>query len=538
MASSSSERDADLCILGSGIAGMLLAERAQARGRRVLIVERGTPMSFEQRRKQGSHDDPLPFNRSPHRFPHEDPPSGPRTRWDREYVYWPIYNLGGCTNIFFGNMPRMHPAHFARDAFGGVSRRWPLTYADLEPYYLQAEERLGISGNSEQTPFPGRFAYPLPPHRLSPSDRACAAVFGPGSVTQVPTVRPSRPIGSRPKCCATNHCDLCPIDSKGTALNTVYPAIQRHVDIETGHLAIELHTTGGRVTSVTCVDAKGAERRIHAREFVVACNGVDSCLLLQRSPGIPKLPALGRYYMDHPVFELAIYGAGVDTQPGYGDSAQTGMLISFFDKVADDLPVSMLGEIKASALSLNRGEMTRDVLVKELLRQAIDRRAQSGGTVREHFTAAWRSTLVLWFAVETQPLAAHTVDLDRIERSGQASPRIVHGYPSYFGDCMTRTTAYIRRRLPRAEVKHVSTFSGSYHWLGATRMAAAAADGCVDANLRYHDLENLYVLSTSTFPGGSSANPTLTLAALTLRLADWLTRRSANRAQPYSGIPA
>jgi choline dehydrogenase-like flavoprotein len=80
-------------------------------------------------------------------------------------------------------------------------------------------------------------------------------------------------------------------------------------------------------------------------------------------------------------------------------------------------------------------------------------------------------------------------------------------------------------------VKHVSTFSGSYHWLGATRMSSSTADGCVDANLRYHDLENLYVLSTSTFPGGSSANPTLTLAALTLRLADELAGKTATDAQ-------
>jgi glucose dehydrogenase len=521
-----SDRQADLCILGSGIAGMLLAERAVARGRRVLLIERGTAMPFEQRRKQGSHDDPLPFNRSPHKFPHEAPPSGPRTRWDSEYVFWPVYNLGGCTNIFFGNVPRMHPSHFERDAFGGASRRWPLSYADLEPYYVQAEKRLEVSGNSEQTPFPGRFDYPLPPHRLSPSDRACETIFGPGSVTQVPTVRPSRQIGTRPRCCATNQCHLCPIDSKGTALNTVYPAIEKRIELQTGWLAVELHCDRKRVTGVTCVDAGGGRHRIHARQFVVACNGVDSCLLLQRSPDVPKLPSLGRYYMDHPVFELAIYGTGLDARPGYGDSAQTGMLVSFFDRIAADLPVSMLGEIKPSALSLNRGEMTRDVVVRDLFRSAIERRAREGGSVRQHFTEAWRSTLVIWFAVETQPLADHTVSLDRITESGQPIPRIVHRYPSYFGECISRTSDAVRARLPRAEVKHISTFCGSYHWLGAVRMGSTD-NGCVDPNLRYHGLENLYVLSTATFPGGSSANPTLTLAALTLRLGDHLSSASA-----------
>jgi len=526
MGSFVSERQADLCILGGGIAGMLMAERALAGGRKVLLIERGTPLTFEGRLKQKSHEDPLPFNRSPHRFPHEPPPSGPRTRWDAQYVFWPVYNLGGCTNIFFGNVPRIHPSHFTRDAFGGASRRWPISYTELEPFYLEAEKRLGVSGNSEQTPFTGKFAYPLPPHRLCPSDRACEAIFGPGSVTQVPTVRPSRPIDSRPQCCSTNECHLCPIDSKGTALNTVYPAIQHRVELQTGWLAVELHCAGGRVTGVSCLDAQGARHRVHARHVVVACNGIDSCLLLQRSPTVPQLPALGRYYMDHPVFELAIYGTGLDTRPGYGDSAQTGMLVSFFEQVAPDLPVSMLGEIKSSALSLNRGEMTRDVVVRDLLADAIERRAADGRSVRDHFAQAWGSTLVVWFAVESQPMADHTVSVDRITESGQAIPRIVHRYPPYFGECISRTMAVLQHGRPQARAKHISTFRGSYHWLGATRMGTPD-DGCVDRNLRYHELENLYVLSTSTFPASSSANPTLTLAALTLRLGDHLSSRPA-----------
>ena len=61
------ESDADLCVLGGGIAGMLVAERALSLGRRVLLVERGTPLTAQQRLRQRSHDDPLPFNRSPHR---------------------------------------------------------------------------------------------------------------------------------------------------------------------------------------------------------------------------------------------------------------------------------------------------------------------------------------------------------------------------------------------------------------------------------------------------------------------------------------
>ena len=521
-ASSVSETNADLCILGSGIAGMLLAERAVARGRRVLMIERGTALSAAERVTKGSHRDPLPFNRSPLRLPHEAPPRGPRTRWDRDYPYWPVYNLGGSTNSFFGNMPRWHPSHFDQPAFaGGVARRWPITYADLEPFYLEAEHRLEIAGNSELTPFPGRFAYPLPPHRLSPSDRACETIFGKGSVVQVPTTRPSRSVGTRPECCGSNKCDLCPIDSKGTALNTVYPAIRSKIDLRTNLLVTSLNRRGGRIESATALDPDGKSHRIHARQFVIACNGVDSCLLLQRSPDVPQLPSLGRYFMDHPIIQVAIYGSGVDARPGYGDSAQTGMLVPLFERVSDDLPISMLGEIRCGSLSEHSGSLMRDILMREIITEALQPGRATDG-VRTSLTRVWRSTLDLWFLVEPQPLAGQTVSVGSIEASGQPVPRIQLRYPSYFTTCIDRVLGYVRGHLPRATVAHVGSMPTSFHWMGATRMAADPSEGCVDANLRHHECENLYVLSSSVFPSASSANPTLTLAALALRLGDHL----------------
>jgi choline dehydrogenase-like flavoprotein len=521
MARFASELDGDLCVVGSGIAGMLLAERALARGRRVLMIERGTTLSFEDRRRLNSHDDPLVFNKSPHFSKHEPQPVGPRTR-GREYVYHPVYNLGGSTNHFYGNMPRIHPAHFERAAFGGASRRWPLTYNEIEPFYLEAERRLKISGNSERKPFAGRFAYPLPPHRLSPSDRACEAIFGEEHVMQVPTVRPSQAVDGRPKCCGTNLCDLCPVDSKGTALNTVYPSMRDRVDLRSGLLVTEIRCRSGQATSLSAVDAEGRRLEIRARQFVIACNGIDSCLLLLRSGDVPRHPSLGRYYMDHPVFDLAVYGTGFDTKPGYGDSAQTGMITAFFEELGDDLPVSLLGEIKLGTLAMNQGEGNRDTLVQDIIRRSIEQRSFLRPALRNRFREQWASTLDLWFLVESQPLQHSTVSIRRIEPSGQAIPEISIPYPEYLGTCIERVTSFIRQRLPNAEVRHLSTYPGSHHWLGATRMADSPRDGCVDRDLRYHGLENLYVLSGSAFPSSSSANPTLTLSALALRLGDHL----------------
>jgi choline dehydrogenase-like flavoprotein len=202
------------------------------------------------------------------------------------------------------------------------------------------------------------------------------------------------------------------------------------------------------------------------------------------------------------------------------------MVTAFFERVAGDLPVSVLGEIKCTTLAKDQGEADRDLFVGDIIRRSLDR-AQSGGQrLRERFRHMWGATLDLWFQVEPQPMPEHTVSIARIDPSGQAIPAVAIRYPQYLPACIERVTSHIQRRLPKAEIRHLSTYPGSHHWMGATRMADSPAEGCVDRNLKYHGLDNLYVLSASTFPSCSSANPTLTLSALALRLGDHLAAGS------------
>jgi choline dehydrogenase-like flavoprotein len=317
------------------------------------------------------------------------------------------------------------------------------------------------------------------------------------------------------------------VDSKGTALNMVYPSIRERIELRTGLLITDIHCSGRRAQSVTAVNRNGQTTRIAAREFVVACNGVDTPMLLQRSLTVPQHKSLGRHYMDHPVFHLAVYDASFDAKPGYADSAQTAMMTAFFEGLAEDLPVSLLGEIHPSTLAKNAGEANRDVVVADIIRRSLDPRKGAEGTLRERFRRMWGATLHLWFQLEPQPMAEHKVSIARIDATGQAIPTISLRYPSYFPACVERVISYIQARLPHAEIRHLSTYPGSHHWMGATRMADSPDDGCVDRHLRYHGLDNLHVASASVFPSASSTNPTLTLAALALRLGDQLSARPA-----------
>jgi choline dehydrogenase-like flavoprotein len=70
--------------------------------------------------------------------------------------------------------------------------------------------------------------------------------------------------------------------------------------------------------------------------------------------------------------------------------------------------------------------------------------------------------------------------------------------------------------------------AGNYHFIGATRMSTDPRDGVVNANCKVHGVDNLYVAGCSVFPTGGHANPTLTIVALAIRLADHLRSRLKN----------
>jgi choline dehydrogenase-like flavoprotein len=78
----------------------------------------------------------------------------------------------------------------------------------------------------------------------------------------------------------------------------------------------------------------------------------------------------------------------------------------------------------------------------------------------------------------------------------------------------------------RAQIEvQLAAFHSWYHHIGTTRMSVSRSDGVVDRDCRVHGVENLYVAGSSVFPTGGHANPTLTLVALALRLADHLRAR-------------
>ena len=167
----------------------------------------------------------------------------------------------------------------------------------------------------------------------------------------------------------------------------------------------------------------------------------------------------------------------------------------------------------------NPGVRMDGTIVDELVR------GHSGRSVRRAAVERWRQTLPLDVLLEDVPQAGRRVTLGT-RRDAFGLPFVRVAYP--------RSTAYERgggqavrreaeRRLAPLGTKGVEQRPGpaGAHILGTCRMGSGA-DGVVDSDLRHLDVENLHVAGGSVFPTYSPAHPTLTIAALALRLGDRL----------------
>ena len=141
------------------------------------------------------------------------------------------------------------------------ARNWPLSYDDIEAYYLAAEQIMNIAGpNDLAKHYPRSGPYPQPPHHMSSVDKVMKAAM-PDEHFAVPTARLRIPVGNRGSCCDSAMCNLCPTEAKFTALNTFGPLIDQpnvHLLVNARVLAVEME--GGH--------AKGLRYAVRGREHV------------------------------------------------------------------------------------------------------------------------------------------------------------------------------------------------------------------------------------------------------------------------------
>lgn len=500
-----SDIETDLCIVGSGVAGLTLAQALAGTGLRIVVLE-GGGLDYDPE-SQALYEGRMLGN----------PAAG--LDWSR------LRYFGGTSNHWGGYCRPLDPLDFTVRTWVPESG-WPIDAASLAPYYARAVDILDIDGpDFSAERWQGRFAPVLAQPALA--DTLPTVVF-----QQSPPTRFGEKYRS--------------VVESGRGIDAHLFA--NVVEIETDTIARTVHAV--RVACLT-----GNRYRVRARWFVLATGGIENARLLLASNAIATAglgnghDLVGRYFMDHPSFDagtITFHGSSAIARNPIGSGIDAGF----------GLPP----EVQAQEQLLNF-----NCYVRPATRETVDPsgyaalRELSRSITRGHLPVGWQGLVGevaadlggaaggLWNRLFGEPgeLVAHVypeVAPQRDSRVVLSTERDALGLPRAdldwrLGELDRRTivrglervgAGFARAGLGRLRIDEwllepgFAVPDGSFHHIGTTRMADNPRQGVVDRDCRVHGTSNLYIAGSSVFPTSGHAPPTMTIVALTLRLADHL----------------
>jgi choline dehydrogenase-like flavoprotein len=497
------DRVADIVIIGSGVGGGSVALQLAGSGAKVLVLERGPVLPREAQ----NWDVEAVFCEQ--RYKSTD-------TWyadGRPFRPGMFYFVGGHTKFYGTAMFRFRERDFdAVEHAEGVSPAWPIRYADLEPWYGQAERQFGVRGQAGTDPTdPPRstpYAHAAVPHEpvlaaiearlraqgLKPFPMPCAVDFGPGG-----------------RCRRCANCDAfpCRIGAKGDAeVRLIRPALaSSNIELRDGVRVERLITddSGRRIVAAEVVD-RGEARRISADLFVLSAGAINSAALLLRSANARHPRGLanssdvvGRHYMTHNTTALMAVHPFKRNKTNF---PKTLALHDFyFGEHSADTPLGslqLLGKIREPML---RGPlpMVPRFLRRALAEHSVDWYAQSEDLPHPDSRVTVRPDGAINLHWHRTNLRAHQRWIARCKQILRGT-----GYPvvlaSGFGTDVVS------------------------HQCGTVRFGSDPAHSALDPLCRAWDHENLYVVDTGFFPSSAAVNPALTLAAQALRVGHHLRK--------------
>ena len=523
--------ESDICIIGSGITAALVAEKlTEERQARIVVVEAG--------------DETVPLaDRAAHRARFVAYGENP---WGRDHIDGMTaegiqsrsMQVGGLAMHWGGVTPRFSPEDFRVKSLYGVGDDWPVSYEELDPFYQEAEQRIGVAGAQgppEMDPRSKPFPMPALPltYNLEQlrrwTDSAGIAMWS------QPSSKNSVPYGGRAVCCRNDTCSpICPIGAKYSpdfTWNTLRAS--KRVELVPRTLVRRLVVEDGsyRVVRAEAVrrgsgGAEGTPVHFRARTFVVAAGYAWSphLLLLSRSSRFPNGLAnrsgmVGKYMTGHRnVF--AFVKLPVRLYPGMNE--QHSLVTKQFMRrgkldryVRHDLRV---WESSVGRRPRLKGDDGGVLLGSELL---ADWRRRSGeGTARVR----------AYYDVLPDRESALTLHKTETNEYGDPQPKLTFRDSPESAALRGHTEDTIKalfQRMARAgngEIIRSGTDDFQDHPGGGCRMGNDPATSVVDSHGRTHEHENLFVIGAPTSVTGGCANGTLTFLAVALRQATEIGR--------------
>ena len=526
--------DPDVLIIGAGPVGAVAAKRLAEEGIKVVCLEQGEWPDYSTSR--AAHLDleitaTRDWGRDPNirrasaDYPIEDSES------DIAALNW--NGVGGGTVIYSAKWHRQLPSDFRVRSLDGVADDWPLTYEDLEPYYVRVERDFGVSGLAGDPAYPPGEGPPLPPlpmremgRRLAKAHNELGWHWWPGS-----SAIASRPYGRLNPCTQRATCmQGCIEGAKGSADITHWPdAIKNGARLITGARVRRLETNDrGLVTGAAYVDRQGREHFQKARVTILAANGVGTPRLLllsatgEHPDGLANSSGLvGKRLMMHPFGAVAgLFEDDLETSQG-----AWGQQIQSFQFYETDESRDFVRGAKWGL------QPTGGPLAMTSSYPWAEAKDPIWG---EHFHESLRKRLghaPMWSIVaEDLPEESNRVvlDPDLTDGDGIPAPKISYRFSENSKRIMHFNTARAKESLEAAGAYEtvVGPFvrASGWHLIGTAVMGTDPATSVVNEWGQAHDVPNLFVFDGSIWPTSSGVNPTATMAALALRCTEHLIR--------------
>ncbi len=512
--------DYDVIIIGTGGGGGTLARHLAPSGKRILLLERGDWLPREP--ENWSTADVFIDGRyisADTWYDDKGKPFQPQVH----------YFVGGATKLYGAALYRLREKDFGElKHHDGISPAWPIDYADMEPYYTQAEQLYQVRGARDEDPTdpPASAPYPFPALAHEPriqqlSDDLAAAGHHPFHAPCGVLRDESNPPYS--VCVRCGACDgfPCPLHAKSDAETiAVRPALEQpNVTLLTNAKAVQLVTNAdGTSVNGVVVERDGSQETFSGNVVVVSGGAANSAKLLLASANDRHPNGLangsdqvGRNYMFH--YSQAVLALSKEPNP---TRFQKTLGVNDFYFGSDDFeyPMGNIQMVGKSQAEMYKGE------------KPIETKLAPTFALRDVATHA----VDFWLSTEDLPTPDNRVTLDEdgsvrlayTANNQESGKRLYHKLKSMLGhlgmhpDHLIPRNAYLKTTIPVA---------GCAHQAGTCRFGTDPATSVLDVNCKAHELDNLYVVDTSFFPSIGAVNPALTAMANAIRVGDHLLER-------------
>jgi choline dehydrogenase-like flavoprotein len=526
----------DFVIVGSGAAGGVLAKELSTAGFSVVVLEQGPYIAASD----FGHDEIAQWQgHALINSPEHQPQTFRKTPQDKaEKQFSAIYGrcVGGGSIHFTANYWRFHEIDFIeRSRRGPVAGTgfadWPLTYAEMEPYYTKVEWEVGVSGLAGASPFdPYRSKpYPLPPLPVKSSgvifERAAWKLGW--HPFPAPMAILSQPYRGRAACIHCGRClgFGCEVGAKSSSLASVIPLAQEtgRCEIRTQSYAFRVETNRhGRATGVAYFDRQRRQRFQKAHAVILSANGAETprLLLLSASTQFPDGLAnssglVGKYLMINGF--SAVLATFQHPLNDYKSAAVSRVLQDFYEIDPQ------LGFYGGGGLDARFGQTPIGYALN-----SVPSDVPTWGTAYKRWLAeSFSRSMFVSSHATSLPVEANSFSLDPDLKDAWGLPALRMTYRDHPDDL--KTVKYLQDRAlellavsPATKVwpRPVEEQTRAVHLLGTCRMGSDPKASVIGADHRTHDVPNLFLCDGSSFVTSGRGQPTMTIQALAFRAAD------------------